>query len=44
MNEMQIFTHNQFGEIRVVEKDGQPWFVAAHRRLLHPKDGRRSGS
>ena len=29
MNEMQIFNNSQFGEIRTLEKDGQPWFVAA---------------
>lgn len=29
MNDLQIFTHEQFGNVRVVEKDGQPWFVAA---------------
>lgn len=29
MNGLQLFTHNQFGEIRVIEKGGQPWFVAA---------------
>lgn len=29
MHELQIFTHDMFGDIRVIEKDGQPWFVAA---------------
>ncbi len=29
MNELQIFENPQFGEIRAVEKDGEPWFVAA---------------
>lgn len=29
MNELQIFENPQFGEIRVVERDGEPWFVAA---------------
>lgn len=28
MNNLQIFKSEEFGEIRVVEKDGQPWFVA----------------
>jgi anti-repressor protein len=28
MNELQIFKNEQFGEVRVIEKDGQPWFVA----------------
>lgn len=28
MNELQIFKSEQFGEVRVIEKDGQPWFVA----------------
>jgi prophage antirepressor-like protein len=27
MNELQIFKNEQFGQIRVIEKDGQPWFV-----------------
>lgn len=26
-NELQIFTHPQFGEIRAVEIDGEPWFI-----------------
>ena len=29
MNELQIFENPQFGEIRVIERDGEPWFVAA---------------
>lgn len=29
MNDLQIFQNPQFGEIRVVQKDGEPWFVAA---------------
>lgn len=28
MNEMQIFDNVQFGRVRVVMKDGKPWFVA----------------
>ena len=28
MNNLQIFKSEEFGEIRVVEKEGQPWFVA----------------
>lgn len=28
MNELQIFENPEFGKIRVVEKDGEPWFVA----------------
>lgn len=28
MNELQIFTNKAFGSVRVVEQDGQPWFVA----------------
>lgn len=27
MNELKIFNNNEFGEIRVLEKDGVPWFV-----------------
>ena len=29
MTELQIFNHQNFGQIRVVEQDGEPWFVAA---------------
>ena len=29
MNELQIFKSPEFGEIRTVTRDGQPWFVAA---------------
>lgn len=29
MNEMIIFENEQFGAIRAIEKDGEPWFVAA---------------
>ena len=29
MNEMMIFENEQFGQIRTLEKEGQPWFVAA---------------
>ena len=29
MNELQVFESDQFGQVRTVQKDGQPWFVAA---------------
>ena len=29
MNDMQVFTNNMFGQVRVVQRDGEPWFVAA---------------
>lgn len=29
MSEMQIFEKAEFGKVRVVERDGQPWFVAS---------------
>lgn len=29
MNELKIFNNPKFGEIRVIEQDGEPWFVAA---------------
>lgn len=29
MNEITVFTNEQFGQLRTVEKDGQPWSVAA---------------
>ena len=28
-NNLQIFFHDRFGELRTVEKDGRPWIVAA---------------
>ena len=28
-NKMQVFSSQQFGNVRVVEHDGEPWFVAA---------------
>ena len=28
-NKMQVFSSKQFGNVRVVERDGEPWFVAA---------------
>lgn len=35
--ELQIFNHQDFGQIRAVEQDGEPWFVAADvcRALEH---------
>lgn len=27
MNNLQIFKNTEFGEVRVIEKDGEPWFV-----------------
>lgn len=29
MNEVQIFNNEEFGEIRTITKDGEPWFVAS---------------
>lgn len=29
MNELQVFQNNQFGEIRAIVQNGEPWFVAA---------------
>lgn len=29
MNEIKIFENSQFGQIRTITKDGEPWFVAA---------------
>lgn len=29
MNDLQIFTDSQFGELRTVMLEGEPWFVAA---------------
>jgi len=28
MNELQVFNHDQFGRIRAITKDNEPWFVA----------------
>lgn len=28
MNDIQIFNNEQFGQVRVITKDGEPWFVA----------------
>lgn len=28
MNQLQIFQNNTFGQVRVVEQNGEPWFVA----------------
>jgi len=28
MNELQIFNNPEFGQVRTLIKDGQPWFVA----------------
>lgn len=28
-NELQVFENNQFGQVRAIMKDGEPWFVAA---------------
>ena len=27
-NGMQVFENSDFGKVRVVERDGEPWFVA----------------
>lgn len=41
MNELQIFENSQFGTIRAVEMDGEPWFVAADVcRALEIKNSR----
>lgn len=29
MNELQVFQNNQFGDIRAIVQNGEPWFVAA---------------
>ena len=29
MNEMQIYENSQFGQIRVIDQGGEPWFIAA---------------
>lgn len=27
MNELKIFENPEFGEVRTIERDGEPWFV-----------------
>ena len=29
MNDLQVFKNNMFGQVRVIERDGEPWFVAS---------------
>lgn len=29
MEDLKIFKNKEFGEIRIVEQNGEPWFVAA---------------
>lgn len=29
MNELKIFEKSEFGSVRVIMKDGEPWFVAS---------------
>ena len=35
MNEIQIFNHEEFGEIRTIEIDGQVYFVGVDVRSKH---------
>ena len=32
MTDLQIFKNPEFGEIRTIEKDGEPWFVGKDER------------
>lgn len=29
MNDVKVFQNKEFGDVRVVEHEGQPWFVAS---------------
>ncbi len=29
MNELKVFQNDQFGAVRVIPREGKPWFVAA---------------
>ena len=29
MKELTVFENEQFGSVRVIEREGEPWFVAA---------------
>lgn len=41
MNEMQVFKNNEFGEIRVIEVNSEPWFIG---KELTEKLGYQNGS
>ncbi len=42
MKDLQIFENEQFGEVRVIDKDGAPWFVAKDvARVLEMRDSDR---
>jgi prophage antirepressor-like protein len=28
MNELKVFENNELGKVRIIEKDGEPWFIA----------------
>ena len=28
MNDLQVFNNSQFGNVRIVTQDNEPWFVA----------------
>lgn len=41
MDNIQVFSNNQFGQVRTVFKDGEPWFVAIDVcKALEIKNGR----
>lgn len=41
MNEIQVFKHEKFGEIRVAEENGEPWFCAIDiTKILGYSNGR----
>lgn len=29
MNELKVFENNEFGQVRTIMQEGEPWFVAA---------------
>ena len=35
MKEMQIFENQEFGAVRTVELDGEPWLVGKDERIFH---------
>lgn len=44
-NELQVFNNEQFGQVRTMLKDGEPWFVAADVcKALEIKNGREATS
>lgn len=37
MSHLPVFQSPEFGSVRVVERDGEPWFAAKEKALTEPK-------